>query len=159
LTTLKELDSTTRGLIANARCLTEGVDVPALDAVAFIDPRQSEVDVIQAVGRVIRKADDKKIGTIVIPVFVGKRSDAIALLETSAFKPVWQVIQALRAHDDVLATQLDELRREKGRRGTTRKLPSKIKVIGATELGSGFLTAFDTQLVDQTYPPDRRHLT
>lgn len=150
LTGLKDLDSTTRGLVANARCLTEGVDVPTLDGVAFIDPRRSEVDVVQAVGRAIRKAPDKKIGTIVIPVFVGMASDAIAALESSAFKPVWQVIQALRAHDEVLAAELDALRRETGRRGTTGRLPPKIKLVAAAELGAAFFRAFDACLVQQT---------
>ena len=67
---LRYLDSDERGLLANARCLGEGIDVPALDGVAFIDPRRSEVDIVQAVGRAIRLAEDKTIGTIVIPVFI-----------------------------------------------------------------------------------------
>ena len=58
------------GVLANARCLAEGVDVPTLDGVAFIDPRRSEVDIVQAVGRAIRLAPDKTVGTIVIPVFI-----------------------------------------------------------------------------------------
>jgi predicted helicase len=57
-----------RGLLANARCLAEGVDVPTLDGVAFVDPRRSEVDIVQAVGRAIRKSEDKTVGTIVVPV-------------------------------------------------------------------------------------------
>jgi predicted helicase len=70
---LRRLDDGERGLLANARCLSEGVDVPTLDGVAFIDPRRSEVDIVQAVGRAIRKADDKVIGTIVIPYLRGYR--------------------------------------------------------------------------------------
>ena len=58
------------GLLSNARCLGEGVDVPTLDGVAFIDPRRSTIDIIQAVGRAIRKAPDKTLGTIVLPVFI-----------------------------------------------------------------------------------------
>jgi predicted helicase len=61
---------TVQGLLANARCLAEGVDVPTLDGVAFIDPRRSEVDIVQAVGRAIRKTDDKTVGTVIIPVFI-----------------------------------------------------------------------------------------
>ena len=64
-----------RGLLANARCLAEGVDVPTLDSVAFIDPRRSEVDIVQAVGRSIRLASDKTVGTIVIPVFIDTDED------------------------------------------------------------------------------------
>ena len=106
-------DSTTseRGLLTNARCLAEGVDVPTLDGVAFIDPRRSEVDIVQAVGRAIRKADDKTVGTIVIPVFIDTDADPEAALDESAFKPVWDVIKALRAHDEALGEELDALRR------------------------------------------------
>ena len=64
------LPDTRRGVLSNCACLGEGVDVPVLDGVAFIDPKRSMIDIIQAVGRVIRKAADKRIGTVVIPVFV-----------------------------------------------------------------------------------------
>src|SRR5262249_7276488 len=107
-----------RGLLSNARCLAEGVDVPTLDGVAFIEPRRSQIDIVQAVGRAIRKAPDKTIGTIVIPVFVDESTDAESAIEASAFDRVWQVLKALRAHDEVLAEELDELRRELGRRQT-----------------------------------------
>jgi predicted helicase len=108
---LRHLDDGAVGLLANARCLAEGVDVPTLDGVAFVDPRRSEVDIVQAVGRAIRKAEHKKVGTIVIPVFIGAGEDAEVALDDSAFKPVWDVIRALRAHDDELAERLDALRR------------------------------------------------
>ncbi len=69
-------DGGERGLLSNARCLAEGVDVPTLDGVAFIDPpRRSEVDIVQAVGRAIRKSADKHVGTIVIPVFIDTDED------------------------------------------------------------------------------------
>ena len=67
---LDTIDLDHRGLLSNARCLTEGVDVPTLDGVVFIDPKRSEVDIVQAVGRAIRLAPDKTVGTIVIPVFM-----------------------------------------------------------------------------------------
>jgi predicted helicase len=66
LTRLKNISKDEIGLLSNARCLSEGVDVPALDGVAFIDPRSSEIDIIQSVGRAIRLSDDKTMGTIVI---------------------------------------------------------------------------------------------
>ena len=93
---LGRLDHGERGLLANARCLAEGVDVPTLDGVAFIDPRRSEVDIVQAVGRAIRLAADKTVGTIVIPVFIDTDEDPEIALDDSAFKPVWDVIKALR---------------------------------------------------------------
>jgi superfamily II DNA or RNA helicase len=112
---LKALSADERGVLSNARCLSEGVDVPSLDGVAFIDPRSSQVDIIQAVGRAIRLSPDKKAGTIVLPVFIKAGEDAISTIEASNFKPVWDVLNALRAHDDVLACELDQIRTDLGR--------------------------------------------
>ena len=110
---LKVLEGYDRGILTNARCLAEGVDVPSLDGVAFIDPKGSQVEIIQAVGRAIRKvrgATVQKKGTIVIPVFIEAGDDPEASIEASKFKPVWDVLKALRAHDEVLASTLDEYR-------------------------------------------------
>lgn len=127
LRALAELPSDTRGLISNCACLGEGVDVPALDGIAFIDPKGSIVDIIQAVGRVIRLSPDKAIGTIVIPVFIDEAADADHALEQSAFDPVWQVLKALRAHDSRLADELDALRTSVGRQSTRRvTLPANV---------------------------------
>ncbi len=73
---LGDLPERTRGIVSNCACLGEGVDVPVLDGVAFIDPKRSMVDIIQAVGRVIRKAEGKEIGTVVIPVLIDETEDA-----------------------------------------------------------------------------------
>lgn len=142
-----------RGLLANARCLAEGVDVPTLDGVAFIDPRSSEVDIIQAVGRAIRNADNKILGTIVLPVFVDSTVDPDVALDDSAFKPVWAVLQALRAHDTELAMQIDALRREMGRRGGQPRLPDKIHLDVPVQVGDDFVRAFDARLVEQVSQP------
>ncbi|WP_319446910.1 MULTISPECIES: DEAD/DEAH box helicase [unclassified Mycobacterium] len=150
---LRGLGDNERGLLANARCLAEGVDVPTLDGIAFIDPRRSEVDIVQAVGRAIRKSDDKVIGTIVIPVFVDSKADPEAALDDSVFKSVWDVIKALRAHDDDLAEQIDTLRREMGRRGGVPRLPNKIHLDVPVHVGQDFVRAFDARLVERTSPP------
>jgi superfamily II DNA or RNA helicase len=127
LRALAELPSGTRGIVSNCACLGEGVDVPALDGIAFIDPKGSVVDIIQAVGRVIRLAPDKAIGTIVIPVFIDEGADADHALKQSAFDPVWQVLKALRAHDERLADELDSLRTSIGRqRGGHIRLPPNV---------------------------------
>ena len=124
---LKKLPPTERGLLANARCLAEGVDVPSLDGVAFIDPKGSQIDIIQAVGRALRKSDDKDFGTILIPVFIEPGEDPFEALEASNFKPVWEVIKALRSHDERLGQELDILRTELGKTGRRlRELPSNI---------------------------------
>ena len=89
-------------VLTNARCLSEGMDIPALDAVLFLAPRQSEVDIVQAVGRVMRRAEGKEKGYIVIPVLVpdGQTLNSEAFLKGSNFQQVWKVCRALRAHDE-----------------------------------------------------------
>ena len=92
-------------IVCNVKLFTEGVDVPSLDAVAFLDPRDSQVDVVQAVGRVMRKAPGKRFGYIVVPVVVEPGSDvASALMRgTEGYQAVGRVLRALQAHDGRLA--------------------------------------------------------
>ncbi|WP_155811848.1 DEAD/DEAH box helicase [Mobiluncus curtisii] len=88
-------------ILTNARCLSEGIDVPTLDAVLFLNPRKSQVDVIQAVGRVMRKAEGKDFGYIILPVAVPSgNTPEEALNQNERFRVVWQVLQAVRAHDE-----------------------------------------------------------
>jgi Helicase conserved C-terminal domain len=147
---LSRLDDGERGLLTNARCLSEGVDVPTLDGVAFVDPRRSEVDIVQAVGRAIRKSEDKNVGTLVIPVFIDTDEDPEIALDSSVFKPVWDVIKAHRAHDEDLGEQLDELRRAMGKKGSRPRLPDKIHVDVPAKVGADFARAFGVRLVEQT---------
>lgn len=94
-------DSNECRLLTNVRCLSEGVDVPSLDAVLFLSPRNSQVDVVQSVGRVMRTAKGKKYGYIIIPVVIPADMDANEAMDKSdRFKVVWTVLNALRAHDD-----------------------------------------------------------
>ena len=88
-------------VLSNVRCLSEGVDVPALDAVLFLTPRNSQVDVVQSVGRVMRNAPGKTRGYVILPVVIpaGMEPDT-ALNNNKVYKVVWQVLQALRSHDD-----------------------------------------------------------
>jgi superfamily II DNA or RNA helicase len=151
---LRDLEVGATGVLTNARCLSEGVDVPTLDGVAFIDPRRSEVDIVQAVGRAIRKADDKAVGTIVIPVFIGADDDPARVLDDSAFRPVWDVLKALRAHDEELAAELDSLRRELGHgHGASLRLPSKIHLDLPTSVPPDFASAFAVWAVEATTRP------
>lgn len=88
-------------ILNNVRCLSEGVDVPSLDAVLFLSARDSEVDVVQSVGRVMRTAPGKKYGYIIIPVLVPfSEKPEDALDKNDRFKVVWKILNALRAHDD-----------------------------------------------------------
>ncbi len=126
LTQLKQDDQDRHALLTNARCLTEGVDVPSLDGVAFIDPRSSQVDIIQAVGRAIRKSANKEIGTIVLPVLIPTDADAEHALEDTAFKPIWAILNALKSHDEELAVELNNLRTELGQTGKVGQLPDRL---------------------------------
>ena len=97
-------------ILTNARCLSEGVDVPTLDAVLFLSPRNSQVDVIQAVGRVMRRAEGKDFGYIILPVAIpAGMSPEQALDDNKRFKVVWQVLKALRSHDERLDAAINSM--------------------------------------------------
>ena len=88
-------------ILTNAKCLTEGVDVPALDAILFLEPRKSQLDVVQAVGRVMRKAPGKALGYVILPVVIPAGMDAESFLnQNKRFKVIWQILNALRSHDE-----------------------------------------------------------
>src|SRR5699024_1748662 len=88
-------------ILSNARCLSEGVDVPALDSVIFFNPRNSMVDVVQSVGRVMRKSPGKDYGYIVLPVAIRPGvPPAEALHDSKHCRGLWPVLHGLRAHDD-----------------------------------------------------------
>ena len=96
-------------VLSNARCLTEGIDVPALDAILFLHPRKSDIDVVQAVGRVMRRAEGKEFGYIILPIAQAPRATAQESVSNSAYKAVWQVINAISAHDDRFEAQINQL--------------------------------------------------
>jgi len=103
-------------ILSNARCLSEGVDVPTLDAVVFFDTRESIVDIVQSVGRVMRKdrTGRKKYGYIILPVCMpsDKVKDYNAYIDSDPqFKGIWKVIKALRAHDESLVDEAEFRRR------------------------------------------------
>ncbi|CUI07676.1 FIG003033: Helicase domain protein [Janthinobacterium sp. CG23_2] len=97
-------------ILSNVRCLSEGVDVPALDAVLFLTPRNSQVDVVQSVGRVMRNSQGKKRGYVVLPVVIPSGVEPHeALNDNKTYKVVWQVLQALRSHDDRFDAMVNKL--------------------------------------------------
>ncbi|QNE89164.1 DEAD/DEAH box helicase [Corynebacterium incognita] len=107
-------DDETR-ILTNARCLSEGVDVPALDSVVFFNPRNSMVDVVQSVGRVMRKSAGKDYGYIILPVAVPPNtSPSAALNDNTRFKVVWQILNALRAHDDRFNAKINSIALNEG---------------------------------------------
>lgn len=116
-------------VLNNVRCLSEGVDVPSLDAIMFLSSRNSQVDVVQSVGRVMRRAEGKKFGYIIIPVLVPADKNADEVLDTSDdFKIVWSVLNALRAHDDRFNATINKIELNK-------KKPKIINVTGGGNFG------------------------
>jgi len=116
-------------LLSNVRCLSEGVDVPSLDAVLFLSARNSQVDVVQSVGRVMRKAEGKKYGYIIIPVVVPSDVEPEkALDDNDRYRVVWTVLNALRAHDDRFNATINKIELNK-------KKPSQI-LVGRPDNGS-----------------------
>ncbi len=111
-------------ILTNARCLSEGVDVPALDAVMFLSPRKSVVDIVQSVGRVMRKAPGKQYGYIILPVGIpAGMTPEQALRDNKRYAAVWEVLQALRAHDERFNAMVNRIELVKQR-------DDKINVIG-----------------------------
>ena len=150
LRSLGELANEDRYIVGNARCLSEGVDVPALDGVAFVDPKRSEIDIVQAVGRAIRLAEGKSFGIIVIPVFISDNDDPDEVLSTSEFDQVWKVVNALKSHDEALGEMLDELRVGLGRRSKVSLKGTKVIFDVPSDIGHRFIEAFETKLVETT---------
>ena len=112
-------------LLTNVRCLSEGVDVPSLDAVLFLSKRNSQIDVVQSVGRVMRTAPGKRYGYIVIPVVIPADKDPEKELDNSdTFGVVWTVLNALRAHDDRFEATINKLRFDKPSMGETLPGPN-----------------------------------
>lgn len=97
-------------VVTNVRCLSEGVDVPALDAVLFLSARNSQVDVVQSVGRVMRNFKGKKYGYIIIPIVTpaGVKAED-ALNNSKTFEVVWQILNALRSHDDSFNAEVNKI--------------------------------------------------
>ena len=111
-------------ILSNARCLSEGIDVPALDAVIFYKPRKSHIDVVQAVGRVMRKAPGKQFGYVILPVAIPDDEDpAAALNDNERFSNVWSVLNALRSHDDRFDGQINSI-------DLNKELPDSIVIGG-----------------------------
>ena len=111
-------DTNTCHVLSNVRCLSEGVDVPSLDAVLFLSARNSQVDVVQSVGRVMRRAPGKKYGYVIIPVVIPpEMSPEEALDNSDVYNVVWTVLNALRAHDDHFDAEINKIELNKGKSG------------------------------------------
>lgn len=134
-------------ILSNVRCLSEGVDVPALDAVIFVTARDSQVDVVQSVGRVMRsfhrgKSDEKKYGYIIIPVVVPPDVEPNIILDNNdRFKVVWDILNALRAHDERFNATINKIALNKNK-------PSNIIVAGVPRGSFSMLGGDDNRYPD-----------
>jgi superfamily II DNA or RNA helicase len=129
-----------RGLISNAKCLTEGVDVPAIDAVYFVDPKNSMIDIVQAVGRALRKSSSKKSNCsyIVIPIVVPNNASLFSHVAPNNFDTLHNVIQAMRSQDSSLADIIDQINfsAATGSLGNgTNTMSSKVMILPYSKMG------------------------
>ncbi|WP_353200018.1 type ISP restriction/modification enzyme [Sandarakinorhabdus sp.] len=153
-------------ILSNARCLSEGVDVPSLDAIMFLHPRKSQIDVVQSVGRVMRRSPGKKLGYVILPVVIPAGvAPEKALDDNERYKVVWQILNALRAHDDRFDATINKLE-------LTSDSSGKIEVIAVAEnlpasrtmamnagagIGKGSAGAWDDMGGELTRPEDQLH--
>jgi superfamily II DNA or RNA helicase len=134
--TINKFRNVSRSIITNAKCLTEGIDVPAVDMVAFVDPRHSVIDIAQAVGRAMRKprGGDKKVGYIVVPIFAedASKQSIEEAIKSERFDDVALVLNALLEQDEELAEIIKELKQEKGEGKVfnPKRFQNKVEVIG-----------------------------
>jgi len=156
-------------ILTNARCLSEGIDVPALDAVVFFDTRESIVDIVQSVGRVMRKAQGKQFGYIILPVCIPSErvQDYNAYIDSDPqFKGIWKVIKALRAHDESLVDEAEFRRKikviadpdkNKGKDGDDRNggdqpdLPMDFPALPIDAINEAVYAAIPKKLGDREY--------
>ena len=144
---LREFVGQKRALMTNARCLTEGVDIPAIDCVAFVDPKQSRVDIVQAAGRALRRFPGKEHGYILLPLIVPAKMDFEEFAETTAFRQVARTITALSTEDERIA---DEFRLIEHGRKSSGKI---VEIEGDVPVGmkvklADFAGAISTRLWD-----------
>lgn len=152
-----EASTNTCRILSNVRCLSEGVDVPALDAVLFLTPRSSQVDVVQSVGRVMRKAEGKNRGYVILPVVIPAGVEAHeALNDNKTYKVVWEVLQALRSHDDRFDAMVNKMDLDLNKGilskmeviAITDKVPTKPKNTETRKPGSGMTFASNNNIYD-----------
>lgn len=145
---LNEFKNAEKAIISNARCLTEGVDVPTIDLVYFSDPKNSKVDIIQAVGRALRKKEGKKLGYIVVPIYHSNNDDVENSISQGSFKNLLQVIRSLCDQDERLQDEINSIAFGKGKRRS-----KKIDIISSfdEEIDSLHLIGFEDKLRESLF--------
>ena len=136
-----------RALMTNARCLTEGVDVPAIDCVMFADPKQSRIDIVQAAGRALRRYEGKEYGYIVVPLVVPEKMDFETFAETTAFRQVAQTLTALSTQDERIADEFRAIEQGRVSSGKIVEIEGDVPVGMKMKLGD-FAEAISTRVWD-----------
>jgi hypothetical protein len=114
--TLKDFAQSSKGIVSNARCLTEGIDVPSIDLIYFCDPKNSKIDIVQAIGRVLRKSKNKQKGYIVVPIYHTQADNLNDALEKSSYKNFLTVVRAICEQDERLQEEINDIQLMKGQR-------------------------------------------
>lgn len=149
---MRDFRASTKAVMSNARCLTEGVDVPAVDMVAFMSPRRSKIDIVQATGRAMRVAPGKTTGFVLVPLYVEQPDGETVeqAIQRAEFEEVWQVLQSLQEQDDTLAETIRRMRQDRGRGGSVDEtaLTDYIDIFGPTVDLDVLRSAITTKCVD-----------
>lgn len=154
---LRDVGKNSYAVVSNVRLFGEGIDVPNLNAVAIIDPKGSEIDIIQTIGRVLRldPNDPDKVGVIVLPVFVGDHdNDTVSAIANSSYEPVHRILMVLRNQDERFAEEINAVRLQLGKQtGGYKKAVglSHLKSIDIPNVSKDMLRAFQARLVERLY--------
>jgi predicted helicase len=145
--TMKTFEYSSKAIISNARCLSEGVDIPSIDLVAFLSPKKSKIDIIQAIGRVMRNAPGKKYGYILLPVYVSEKIHAFNdLTDRSEYRYIMEIINSLREYDTDLQQQISDRFLDKGEYG--ERIKTKIEFVNADINSDELAQAIDIDILE-----------
>ena len=142
---MDEFEASDRALVTNARCLTEGVDVPNIDCIIFADPKKSQVDIVQAVGRALRPSKGKKFGYILIPVLIEDGASEIGQTQKTVFDTVLTTLKALAANDERIVEYFRAISEGKPRRSGDRVVDIDVP-IGMQIDSESFLNSIELHL-------------
>ncbi len=150
---LNKFKESDKAIISNARCLTEGVNVPAVDMVAFLSPKKSKIDIIQAAGRAMRNSEGKEFGYILVPLFVqmADNESVEQALEKTNFDTIWDILQAMQEQDENLVEIIGQMKEELGRAlgYNDNRLREKFEVLGPVQYINVLREAITTNIVDK----------
>ncbi len=156
---MKDFVDSTKSIITNARCLTEGIDVPAIDAIYFCDPKNSTIDIVQAAGRVLRRAKNKIKGYIIVPIYHRETNELEQMIEDSPFKNLVAIIESMSEHDARLMDEIKSIKLGKGKKTAgTEHISIEIaeeKIISFENFENSLADSLFSQVIDKARMPWR----